>query len=54
MRFAIRWASALMWHAEATRNISGRTRPHAVMKNKGIGIPVNVTYSGHEKGESQG
>lgn len=27
MRFVIRWAFALMWHAEATRNISGRKRP---------------------------
>lgn len=55
MRFAIHWASALMWHAEATRNISGRKRPQsAVTKNNGIGMPFNVTYCGSEKEESQG
>lgn len=53
MRFAIRWASALMWHAEATRKVSGRKRPHAVTKSNDIGMSFNVTYGGPEKEESQ-
>jgi hypothetical protein len=42
-----------MWHAEATRKVSGRKRPHAVTKSNDIGMPFNVTYGGPEKEEFQ-